>query len=245
MLSRGYPRIFCVQNPRIPDNLPDAQQGKRDGAEDHPDAHGLFARQVGIKRAGAAEQENGHEPGALQALGREAEAVDIEHELGQGDDGEEHTLDQKRRRHPAHGTAFPPGGARDEPEEGKIDRHDAAELEEALTGVLRDREALRERPRERAEQITALHEEKREIERAEHAQRREPDGLRHDAQLWQSGFCGRAVFPHRLGRFAAKAREQAEDIGPDGQTGIRNDCFYCECGKYSNDAVQSEYRRKL
>ena len=29
------------------------------------------------------------------------------------------------------------------------------------------------------------------------------------------------------------------------QTGIRNDCFYCECGKYSNDAVQSEYRRKL
>ena len=217
MLSRGYPRIFCVQNPRIPDNLPDAQQGKRDGAEDHPDAHGLFARQVGIKRAGAAEQENAHEPGALQALGREAEAVDIEHELGQGDDGEEHTLDQKRRRHPADRLAFPPGGARDEPEEGEVDRHDAAELEEALAGVLRDREALRERPRERAEQISALHEEKREIERAEHAQRCEPDGLRHDAQPRQRGLCGRAASAHRLGRFAAKAREQAEDIGPDGK----------------------------
>lgn len=25
------------------------------------------------------------------------------------------------------------------------------------------------------------------------------------------------MFPHRLGRFAAKAREQAEDIGPDGK----------------------------
>ena len=107
---------------------------------------------------------------------------------------------------------------RDEPEEGEVDRHDAAELEEALTGVLRDREALRERPRERAEQISALHEEKREIERAEHAQRREPDGLRHDAQPRQRGLCGRAASAHRLGRFAAKAREQAEDIGSDGKT---------------------------
>mgnify|MGYP000013670416 CR=1 FL=1 len=27
--------------------------------------------------------------------------------------------------------------------------------------------------------------------------------------------------------------------------GLETICFYCECGKYSNDAVQSEYRRKL
>ena len=203
---------------RIPDSSPDAQQRQRHCAEDHPGAHGLFSGQVRIERAGAAEQEDAHEPGALHAQRREAEAVDVQRQLGDRDDGKEHALDQKRRRHPADGPAFPPRGARDEPEKGKIDRHDTAELEEALTGVFRNRKALRERPRERAEQIAALHEEEREIERAEHAQRREPDSLRHDAQPRQRGFYGRSVLPHRLRRFAAEARKQAEDIGPDGKT---------------------------
>ena len=215
---KGVSADFLRVVPRIPDNLPDAQQCKRDGTEDHPDAHAFPSGQVRIERAGAAEQEDADEPCALQALGREAEAVDIERKLRQGNDGEEHALNQKRRRHPAYRPAFPPGGTRDEPKEGKIDRHDAAEFKEALAGVFRDGKAFRERARECPEQIAALHEEKCEIEHAEHAQRCEPDGLRHDAQLWQNGFCGRAVFPHRLGRFAAKAREQAEDIGSDGKT---------------------------
>ena len=65
---KGVSADFLRVVPRIPDNLPDAQQCKRDGAEDHPDAHGLFGRQVGIKRAGAAEQEDADEPCAAVLL---------------------------------------------------------------------------------------------------------------------------------------------------------------------------------
>ena len=62
---KGVSADFLRVVPRIPDNLPDAQQCKRDGTEDHPDAHAFPSGQVRIERAGAAEQEDADEPCAL------------------------------------------------------------------------------------------------------------------------------------------------------------------------------------
>ena len=164
-----------------------AQNSQRHRAEDHPGAHGLFAGQVGIERADAAEEQHAHEPRALYAQGREAEAVDIQRQLGDRDDGEQHALDQKGGGHPADQLLLLPRGTRDEPEKGEVDRHDAAELEEALAGVFGHGKALRQRPGKGPEQVPALHEEEHEIERAEQPEGRGPDAFRDGAQLRQHG----------------------------------------------------------
>ena len=78
---KGAAGIFLSRIFRCRDmhrELHHAQNSQRHRAEDHPGAHGLFAGQVGIERADAAEEQHAHEPRALYAQGREAEAVDIQ-----------------------------------------------------------------------------------------------------------------------------------------------------------------------
>ena len=196
-----------------------AQNSQRHRAEDHPGAHGLFAGQVGIERADAAEEQHAHEPRALHAQGREAEAVDIQRQLGDRDDGEQHALDQKGGGHPADQLLLLPRGTRDEPEKGEVDRHDAAELEEALAGVFGHGKALRQRPGKGPEQVPALHEEEHEIERAEQPEGRGPDARRDGAQLRQAAHDCRSAPAHILRRPAAETGQQAEHVRADRQGG--------------------------
>ena len=195
-----------------------AQDGQRHRAEDHPDAHGLFARQVGIECAGAAKEQHAHEPCALHAQRRQAKAVDIQSQLGDRNNGKQHALDQKRRRHPADGLAFLPRGARDKPEKRQVDRHDAAQLKEALPRVFGNGEVHWQCPCECSEHVPALKDEKHCVHRDKRREADVPDRRRYDAQRAERRFDLPAPLREPFGAQACSAGYQAENKCADRET---------------------------
>ena len=70
----------------------EVQQRQRHTRKEHPALHGLFAAPEGVERARAARKQHDDQPRRLQPQRREAEAGDVEIQLGGGDHGEQEQL---------------------------------------------------------------------------------------------------------------------------------------------------------
>ena len=132
------------------------QNGHRYRAEHHPETEALFTCPKAVGRADTAAEHQHREPAALKPLRREAEAGDVQYQLGYRDDREEHPGGKQERAHHHRGAAASDrlcGRVRDEPEQGKVNNNNTAQLKEAPARILRDYKALGQTACKGAEKI--------------------------------------------------------------------------------------------
>ena len=193
----------------------EVQQRQRHTSKEHPALHGLFAAPEGVERARAARKQHDDQPRRLQPQRREAEAGDVEIQLGGGDHGEQEAFGQDARTQQQNAPFLADRlrtRARHQPQQRKVDRHHAAQREEALPRVFRDGIALGEGAGERAEEIAGLKAEECEIDGGKNSHDGDPDAERHLAERPKAGLDSLTASAERLDGFAARPGNEAEEV---------------------------------